>query len=122
MSPEYKNDYQKFADSAVRSRERDEGIARLRTSIFIAVLGPMAIILSRVLHFTFDQRWMAVAIVASAPLAVVLLIINYIRLPNDAKASPVAIGILLGTLVCAGATLAMANLSEPSLMKMAFPS
>jgi len=106
-----KNEYQKYADDAVRSREKEEGFGRLRFSLFWGFAGPLAIIL---LHLTKvePQRWMAIAIVGMAPLAIVLLIINYIRLPNDSKASPAALMIGLMTLVGAGANIAMAKMAD----------
>ncbi len=118
---EPKNEYQKFADSAVRARLREEGFGRLRLGLFWAFAGPLAIFLSRVLHFDL-QRWMAVAIIGTAPLAIVLLIVNFIRMPNEAKASPSALMILLLTIVGAGANLALANVLDPSVMKIAFPN
>jgi hypothetical protein len=64
-------------------------------------------------------RWMAIAIVASAPLAVILLIVNFIRLPNECKASSKALMIGFLTLLAAAATIALANvLGEPTLFKI----
>src|SRR6185503_16727419 len=111
---DYKNEYQKYADKAVKDREREEGFGRLRTSVFLATAGPLAMILARAVHFTVDQRWMALGIVGLAPLAVVLLIINFIRLPNEAKVTTPAIMMLFLTLIVAGANLALANILEPS--------
>jgi hypothetical protein len=105
---EYKNEYQKFADSAVKSREREEGIGRLRLGIFWGVVGSLAIFGSHLASFT-PPRWMAMAIVGTAPLAVLLLIINFIRLPNEVKASGQALMISFITLIGAGATIALAN-------------
>jgi hypothetical protein len=119
---DYKNEYQKYADKAVKDREREEGFGRLRLSVFLAAAGPMANFLAHVTHFEIGQRWMALALIGLAPLSVVLLIINYIRLPNDAKASGPAILILFMTLLGAGANFALANILEPSLMKVAFPN
>jgi hypothetical protein len=105
---EYKNEYQKFADSAVRSREREEGLGRLRLGIFWGVVGSLAIVGSHLANFE-PPRWMAMAIVGSAPLAILLLIINFIRLPNEVKASAQALMISFLTLIGAGATIALAN-------------
>ena len=107
---EYKHEYQKFADSAMRGRERDEGFGRLRLGVFWGVVGPLAIILTRVLDFKDPPRWMAMAIVATAPLAIVLLIINFIRLPNDCKGSSQAILISLVTLAGAAATITFSKM------------
>ena len=118
---DYKNEYQKYADSAVRDRLKEEGFGRLRLSVFFAVAGPLAIFLTRVLHWDSMPRIAAIAIVGMAPLAVLLFIINYIRLPNDSKASPAAILMLFITLIGAGANFALANILEPSLMKIISP-
>ena len=119
---DYKHEYQKYADKAVKDREREEGLARIRTSVFLAVVGPLANFLAHVLHFNIEQRWMALGIIGTAPLAVFLMIVNYIRLPNEAKASAPAIMCLFLTLIGAGANFALANILEPSIMKVAFPN
>ena len=106
---DHKNEYQKFADSAVRAREKDEGFGRLRFSVFWAVVGSLGIFLLKMLNMMPPHKYLALAIVASAPLALVLLIVNYIRLPNEYKASPQALLLGLITLVGAGATLALAS-------------
>jgi len=105
---DYKNEYQKFADKAVRDREREEGLGRLRLGVFWGVVGTLAIVGSRMADFT-PPRWMAMAIVGTAPLAVLLLIINFIRLPGDTKASATALLISLITLIGAAATIALAT-------------
>jgi hypothetical protein len=119
---EYKHDYQKFADSAVRARLNEEGFGRLRLGLFFAAAGPLAIFLTHVLHFDVTQKYLALAIVGSAPLAILLLIINYIRLPNEAKASAQAIMILFLTLAGAAANIVLAKVMDPPLMNIAFPS
>jgi|SRR5579859_1755890 len=108
---DYKNEYQKYADNAVRTREREEGMGRLRFCLFLAAAGPLAIIALHLLKFE-PQRWMAIGIVGLAPLAIILLVVNFIRLPNDAKASAPALLISLLTLVGAAATLAMAKMAD----------
>ena len=107
---QYKNEYQKFADSAVMARAREEGFGRLRLGVFWGVVGPLAIMLTRALDFKEPPKWMAMAIVATAPLAVVLLIINFIRLPSDMKGSPTALLISVFTLAGAAATITLAKL------------
>jgi hypothetical protein len=120
---EPKNEYQKFADSAVRARLREEGFGRLRLGLFWGAVGPLAIFLTKAVHFDLqDKRWLAVGIVASAPIAIILAIVNFVRMPNESKGSPSTIFILLLTIVGAGACLALANVVEPSVMKIAFPN
>src|SRR5688572_588333 len=118
---DYKHEYQKFADSAVKSREQEEGFGRLRLAVFLAAAGPLAIFLTRVLHYENMPRWMAIGIVALAPLSVVLMIINYIRLPNEVKASTSAIMMIFMTLLGAAANLVLARVLEPSVMKIISP-
>jgi len=108
---DHKNEYQKYADDAVRSREKEEGFGRLRFCLFWAAAGPLAIIAVHLLKIE-PQKWMALAIIGTEPLAIVLLIVNYIRLPNDHKASAPAMLIALMTLVGAAATFAMAKMSD----------
>jgi len=108
---DYKHEYHKYADDAVRTREREEGFGRLRFSLFLGAAGPLATFLVHLLKFE-PQKWMAMGIMATAPLAIVTLIINFIRLPNDSKASAPALLISLMTLVAAGATIALAKLFE----------
>ena len=74
----YKNEYQKYADDAVRGRASEEGFGRLRLSLFLGLAG-----------------------------AVILLIINFIRLPNQDKASAQALLISLVSLVGAAANIAL---------------
>jgi hypothetical protein len=108
---DYKNEYQKYADDAVRSREREEGFGRLRFSLFWAIAGPLACFLVHLLNYPAPD-WMAKCIVGMAPLAIILLIINFIRLPNASKASASALLISLVTLIGAGATVALARVWE----------
>jgi hypothetical protein len=110
---DYKHEYQKYADDAVRSRAKEEGFGRLRIGIFWGVAGSFAVFLTHMLRASFvPPRWMAIAIVATAPLAVIMMIVNFIRLPNDHKSSPQAILIGFLTLLAAGATIALANYFE----------
>lgn len=114
MSPEYKNEYQKFADSAVLARAKEEGFGRLRLGVFWGVLGSLGILATRALGIKPPDmpKWMAMAIVATAPLAVVMLIINFIRLPNEHKGSSQAIMISIITLAGAAATITLSKYFE----------
>jgi hypothetical protein len=103
---DYKNEYQKYADDAIRGREKEEAFGRLRLNLFVALAGPIAIFLLRVTKVE-PQKWMIMGIAAAAPLAIILLIVNFIRLPNTYKSSPQALLISLVTLVGAGANIAL---------------
>jgi len=107
---DYKNEYQKFADRATKDRASEEGFGRLRLGVFWGVAGPLVMggmYLSKL--FMPPPRWLAMGIVATAPLAIVLLIINYIRMPNDSKLSPTTLMICLITLIGAAANIAVAS-------------
>lgn len=108
---DYKNDYQKYADDAVRGREREEAFGRLRLSLFLGLAGPLAIFLLRVTKFE-PQKWMIQGIAALTPLAILSLIVNYIRVPNDQKAAPSALMILFVTLVGAAANIALLKMFD----------
>ena len=103
-----KNEYNKFVDSAVMARAREAGFGRLRLGVFWGVAGPLAMFGMHMAKFE-TPRWLAMALVATAPLAIVLLIINYIRLPNEHKGSPQALMICLITIVGAMANIALAT-------------
>lgn len=107
---DYKNEYQKFADSAVRGREKDEALGRLRLCVFVGIVGALASFLLKALDMIPPHKYLAYAIVGAAPLAVVLLIVNFIRTPNEYKASAPVLLMGLMTLVGAGATIALATL------------
>ena len=101
-------EYKKFVDSAVMARAREEGFGRLRLGVFWGVAGPVAMIGMHLAKFE-APRWLAIALVATAPLAIVMLIINYIRLHNDFKGSAQALTISVVTVIGAAANIALAN-------------
>src|SRR5258706_15506795 len=104
-----KNEYQKFDDDAVRNRAMEEGLGRLRMGVFWAVVGALGAGACKVLDFKPPQ-WLAIAIVGSAPLAILLLIINFIRLPAAVKTSTTALLIGFMTLIGAGGTTFLARI------------
>jgi len=103
---DYKNEYQKYADDAVRGREKEEAFGRLRFCLFLGLAGPILIFLLRITKIE-PQKWMIMGIAAAAPLAIILLIVNFIRIPNTYKASPQALLIALVTLVGAAANIVL---------------
>lgn len=96
-------DYKKYADDAVKSRADNEGLGRLRMSTFIAMLGPLAIGACKALSLTPSAN-IKYGIIATGPVAILLLIINYLRLPGPVMVSVKAFGIALSTFVLAIAT------------------
>lgn len=96
----------KFADDAVRAREDEEGYGRLRTAVFWAGLGPLAIGAIQILKLT-PPKLAVHGILATIPLAILFLIVNYIRLPGRIKTSGQTLMMVLMTLVGAGATFGL---------------
>ncbi len=95
--------HDKYADQSVRDRLLEDSIARLRGALFTAAIGPLAI---GAFYFMKYQppAWMKVAVVATAPLAFLLLMISYFRIPGAGKTTGRAVRILLLTLALAIAT------------------
>jgi hypothetical protein len=100
-------EYHKYADEAVRSRALIEGLARLRSGLFWGALGPLAIGIMQVLKYT-PSRYVAIAVLATIPISLFQLVVNYIRLPAPAKLSGQALGVIFLTLAAAGATFVLA--------------
>ena len=114
MKTDPKAEYEKFADAAVHSRREEEGMGRIRMASFVGMAGPLACVLIKVLELSVPKPvvW---AILATVPLSLILLVVNYIRLPASLKLSAATIVVALMTLVGAGATFILA--SQFSLLK-----
>lgn len=97
-------EFQRHADDAVRIREVEEGRGRLRTAMFVALLGPLAI--GAIVFFKVQLAdWMRWGIYGTTPLAAILLIAGYFRMPGSAKFSGKTIILALITLAAAASTL-----------------
>jgi len=96
----------KYADEASLERKREEGFGRLRLALFWGFLGTIAITVVKATHYT-PPRWLAWAILGTAPIAIVVFSINYIRLPIDCKVKPSALVMGFITLTFAVATTAL---------------
>ena len=96
----------KYADEACQDREREEAFGRLRLALFWGFLGTMAITVVTSTHYT-PPRWLALAILGTAPVAVVVFIINYLRLPTDCKVKSSTLIMGFITLTFAVATTAL---------------
>lgn len=97
-------EYEKFKDDAIRSRELDTAIGRVRTALFVAFLGPIGAVLIHYFKLNVPREAKFV-VVATAPVALVLLLINYARIPGAGKASKQALSILFLTLGAIATTL-----------------
>jgi hypothetical protein len=101
---EDKNEYLKFVDSAVRTREKESSIASLRSALFWAVLGPAALGVIKLTSFT-PPKWILTAILGTIPFSLILLVFYFLRIPGEFKTSPTVLSIAFLTLLAAGATL-----------------
>ncbi len=108
-SDRFKNDYQKYADQQVRDREHGDAMGRLRLAFFVAVLGPGAFGLMHTIGFV-PPNMIRYAVLATIPLALILLVVNFVRLPGNAKGSSQAVGVLIFTLLAAAATFPVGRL------------
>lgn len=107
--PVRKMEFEKFKDDAVIWREREAAVSALSLSTFVAAIGPLAIFLMKTVNkLPLSNGW-AYAIYATAPVGLLLTIINWIRTPSDYRhAKPVlrclviSIAAAVGTFVMAG--------------------
>lgn len=107
QSDRFKHEYHKFADDQVRDRELGEALGRLRMAVFVAALGPGACIVFNTIKFD-PPNLLRYGILATMPLALFLLIVNFVRLPAKSKGSVTAVIIILITLLAVGATYPLA--------------
>ena len=110
MSPtdRFQHDYHKFADDQVRNRELGESMGRLRMALFVAALGPGTSIILHTINYD-PANFVKYLILGTIPLSLLLLVVNFIRLPGKSKGSAQAIFILMTALLCAAATFPIAQ-------------
>ncbi len=99
-------EFEKFKDDAVRNREVEEAIGKYRMALFLAVLGPGALLVIRLLEYP-AERWMLWAAVATAPASLALLLFRFLGIPASAKFSRTVLMMGLVTLAAAGATFVL---------------
>jgi hypothetical protein len=105
-----KKEHEKYADEQVRDRTLSEAMGRLRLALFVAALGPMSCVLIHLIQFTPEGNNIRYGILATIPAALLLLVINYARLPGAAKVSSKALGVLALTLGLAASTYLVARM------------
>jgi hypothetical protein len=113
-SERFKADYHKFADRQVDDRAEGEAMARLRLSLFIAALGPASVILIKVLKYS-PSAMIRTCIIGTIPVSLLLMAVNYIRLPGKTKGTAPALMVLLMTMVAAVATYPLFKAFLPAL-------
>jgi hypothetical protein len=96
-------EFEKFKDDAVRGRELDEAIGKYRMGLFLAVLGPGAILVMYVLGIVpgREVRW---GVVATVPLSLLVTGIRWLGLPSGAKFARQTLSIGFMTLAAVAAT------------------
>ena len=100
-------EYHRHQDEAILLRDQEDAIARLRTALFVALLGPLAIGAIYVFEFSV-LSWIRWGILATAPLGFVLGIVAWMRIPGAAKTNGRTIRLLLFTLTAAVSTIPLA--------------
>lgn len=100
---------EKFKDDAMIWREREAAVSSLNLSSFVAAVGPLAIILLKAVNQLPVGATTATVIYATAPVGLILTLINWARTPKDYRgAKPVTRAVLIavaaavGTFVLAG--------------------
>lgn len=99
--------FHKFEDEAVRIRAVEEAQGRLRTSLFVGMVGP---ILVGIAHL-FDKLgstpwgWMQFVAYASAPLGFLLMLINWIRVPEFGKFNKQTVTLVFITILACASTV-----------------
>ena len=112
-SDRFKQDYHKFADRQVNDRAEGDAMGRLRLAVFVGALGPGAAIVLHTIKYE-PSSFIRTAMILTIPVALLLLIVNFIRLPGKTKSTPAALTIVLITLACAGATFPLVKTFFPA--------
>ena len=107
------DDYGRHVGDAVKQRALDEGMGRMRTAMFVAMMGPVSIAALKLFSWPPESPWIYYGIIATAPLGFLMLIASWLRMPAEAK--------FIGkTFVSALFTLAAAASTYP-ILRFAFP-
>ena len=99
----------KFRDDAVIYREREAALAALHFSTFIASIGPLGVVLMKVVNAIPVGAFMGTLLYATAPIGLVLTVINYFRAPKDFRGSKLVLRTVLFAVVLAVATFVLAG-------------
>jgi len=95
-------EFEKFKDEAVIFREREAAVASVSFSTFVSAIGPMGIGLLAITKSLPTVPIVAWIILASSPLGLFLLLVNWLRTPKDFRgAKPILRAILLSVVAAA---------------------
>ena len=101
----------RYADEGAQRRVREEVYGRLRLALFWGFLGTAALTVAITTHYT-PPKWLAWAMIGTAPMAIGVFVINYLRLPSTSKGELPALVLGFITLLFAAATAALALMSS----------
>ena len=99
----------KFRDDAIVYREREAAVAAMSFSTFITSIGQLGIVLMKVVNAIPVGAFMGTLLYATAPLGLLLTVINYFRTPSDFRGSKLILRSLLLAVLAAGATFVLAG-------------
>jgi hypothetical protein len=94
---------EKFKDDAVMWREREAAVSGLNLSTFVCAIGPLAICLMKAVNQLPLGETMGYVILGTAPVGLLLTLINWFRTPKDyRKAKPVTRAVLISVASAVG--------------------
>ncbi len=99
----------KFRDDAIVYREREAALAALSFSTFITSIGPLGVTLMKVVNAIPVGAFMGTLLYATAPLGLLLTVINYFRTPSDFRGSKLVLRSVLIAVAAAVATFILAG-------------
>ncbi|HEX7901652.1 MAG TPA: hypothetical protein VF950_28090 [Planctomycetota bacterium] len=105
----FKHEQLKFRDEAMIFREREAAVAALSFSTFITAIGPLGIMLMKVVNGIPVGWFAAYCLYATAPLGLLLTMINYFRTPKDFRGSKLVLRPVLIAVAAAVATFVLAG-------------
>jgi hypothetical protein len=104
-----KLEQEKFRDEAVIYREREAAVASLNMSTFLTAIGPLAIFLLKIVNKLPVGSFMGYLILASAPIGLILTMVNYFRTPKDFRGSKLIVRAMAIAVAAAAATFVLAG-------------
>lgn len=98
-----------WKDEAIIHREREAAVSSMNLSSFVSAIGPLFIVLLKAVNKLPVGPVMGYIIIATAPLGLLLTVINWARTPGDyrmskliTRAALLSLGAAIGTFVLAG--------------------
>lgn len=118
---ERRKEFEKFKDEAVIFREREAAVASMNFATFVCMIGPMGIGLLYITKSIPAGAFLTWLIMGSAPVGILMLIVNWARTPKDYRgAKPILKNVLL-SVVGALLTFALSQMFPLNPVKPAPP-